>query len=227
VSAVSAETAQTLDRGLRLLSILAGEERGLSVTELATRLAVSRPAVYRLLATLEQHALVSRGPGGLTRLGLGLLPLARAVTPFVGEVAMPLLRRLAEDAAATAHLTVAEPGPGGATEAVAVAVVEPSHTNMHVAYRIGTRHSLERGAAGRAILAARNGGGDFVVTEGELQAGATGIAAPVLGVAGLEASVGLIAIGSGLDPVRVGPQVVATAAAIAAAVAAISGLPRP
>jgi DNA-binding IclR family transcriptional regulator len=94
---------------------------------------------------------------------------------------------------------------------------------MHVAYRVGTRHSLERGAAGRAILAARNGGGDsFVVTEGELQPGATGIAAPLRGVAGLEASVGLIAIGSALDPARVGPQVVATAAAIAAIATALS-----
>jgi AcrR family transcriptional regulator len=219
---MSAETAQTLDRGLRLLSVLAGEDRarGLSVTELAARLGVSRPAVYRLLATLEQHAMVSREAGGLTRLGLGLLPLARAVTPLLGEVAMPLLRRLAEDTGATAHLTVAEPGPGG--EAVAVGVVEPSRTNMHVAYRTGTRHPLERGAAGRAILAARNGGGGaFVVTEGELQPGATGIAAPVLGVAGLEASVGLIAMGPILDPALLGPQVVATAAAIAAAVAAL------
>ncbi|MDQ1419022.1 MAG: hypothetical protein QOJ52_984 [Acidimicrobiaceae bacterium] len=220
---MSAETAQTLDRGLRLLSVLAREDqpRGLSVTELAARLGVSRPAVYRLLATLEQHGMVWRDAGGLARLGLGLLPLARAVTPLLGEVATPLLRQLAEDTGATAHLTVAESGPGG--DAVAVAVVEPSHTDMHVAYRIGTRHSLERGAAGRAILAARNGGGDsFVVTEGELQPGATGIAAPLRGVAGLEASVGLIAIGSALDPARVGPQVVATAAAIAAIATALS-----
>jgi DNA-binding IclR family transcriptional regulator len=101
---------------------------------------------------------------------------------------------------------------------VAIAVVEPSHTAIHVAYRVGSRHRIERGAAGRAILAARGGdAASYVVSEGELQSGAVGIAAPVLGVAGLEASVGLVAIGPSLDPQLAGPQVVATAAALAAA----------
>jgi DNA-binding IclR family transcriptional regulator len=213
------ETSQTLDRGLRLLELVArGED--LSVTDLAARLGVSRPAVYRLLTTLEQHRLVARGGDGQVRLGLGVLPLARAVTPLLVEVATPLLRLLAEEMGATAHLTVAEPGSSGASgEAVAVAVVEPSRTELHVAYRVGSRHPLEKGAAGRAILSARNGPlvSAFVVTEGELQPGALGIAAPVLGVAGLEASVGLIALGQALDPRRAGPRVVATAAALAGA----------
>lgn len=41
------------------------------------------------------------------------------------------------------------------SEALAVAVVEPTWTDYHVAYRAGFRHPLDRGAAGRAILAAR------------------------------------------------------------------------
>ena len=73
---------------------------------------------------------------------------------------------------ATAHLTVVDGG-----EALAIAVVEPSWTSYHVAYRIGTRHALDRGAAGRAILAARAGPDGFVATDGELQSGAHGIAA--------------------------------------------------
>ena len=90
-----------------------------------------------------------------------------------------------------------------------------------MAYRVGSRHPLERGAVGRAILSARRDcGPGYVVTEGELQPGAVGIAAPVLGVAGLEASVGLIALGQALDPARAGPQVVATAAALAGALTA-------
>jgi DNA-binding IclR family transcriptional regulator len=207
----SGETSQTLDRALRFLALLADPSGGRSVTELAARLGVSRPALYRLLTTLEHHAMVDRAPDGQVRLGLGLLALARAVTPRLGDAALPVLRRLADETGATAHLTVAEPGG-----AVAVAVVEPAHTPMHVAYRVGTRHPLDRGAAGRAILAGRGGGGgSFVVTEGELQPGAVGIAAPVIGVAGLEASVGLIALGPLAGDW--GPRVVRAAAAVAAA----------
>nr|BFE83935.1 hypothetical protein GCM10020093_065360 [Planobispora longispora] len=43
-------------------------------------------------------------------------------------------------------------------DGLAVAVVEPSWTDMHVAYREGSRHPLSRGAAGLAILALRGAG---------------------------------------------------------------------
>ena len=49
----------------------------------------------------------------------------------------------------TAHLTIAD-----GDEALALAVIEPSWTDFHVSYRVGARHPLDRGAAGRAILAA-------------------------------------------------------------------------
>mgnify|MGYP003902800575 CR=1 FL=1 len=57
-----AETSQTLDRGLTVLEVLAESADGLTVTELAARLGVSRTVVYRLVVTLEQHALLRRGP---------------------------------------------------------------------------------------------------------------------------------------------------------------------
>jgi hypothetical protein len=52
-----------------------------------------------------------------------------------------------------------------------------------------------------------------VETAGELQSGAYGIAAPVPGVPGLEASVGVVALGP-LDPATAGPAVLAAAAAV-------------
>jgi hypothetical protein len=55
-----------------------------------------------------------------------------------------------------------------------------------------------------------------VTTTGQLQPGAYGVAAPIPQVEGLEASVGVVALGE-LDPAAVGPQVVATAAAVAKA----------
>jgi DNA-binding IclR family transcriptional regulator len=212
-SVVTAETSQTLDRGLRVLKLLADTDHGLTVTELANKLGVNRTVVYRLLATLEQHALVRRDLGGRARVGLGVLRLGRQVHPLVREAALPALRSLAEEIGATAHLTLVD-----GTEALAVAVVEPSWTDYHVAYRTGFRHPLDRGAAGRAILAGRGPDKDlgpgFVLTHGELEAGAGGAAAPVLGVTGIEGSVGVVMLTDSV-PQKVGERVVRAAQEVA------------
>ncbi|MEV0728760.1 MULTISPECIES: helix-turn-helix domain-containing protein [Polymorphospora] len=205
------ETAQTLDRGLRLLQLVADAPAGLTVTEAAARLGVGRTVVYRLVTALVQHGLVRRDTAGRLRLGVGVLQLARRAQPLLADAALPALRRLAEQVGATAHLTVAE-----GDEGVALAVVEPSWTAFHVAYRAGSRHPLDRGAAGRAILAGRLGDLGPVATVGELQPGAYGVAAPVPGVEGLAASVGVVALAA-LDIESVGPQVTAAATAIATA----------
>ncbi|CAG6397567.1 helix-turn-helix domain-containing protein [Streptomyces cocklensis] len=256
---MTAETSQTLDRGLRVLKLLADTDHGLTVTELAAKLGVNRTVVYRLLATLEQHSLVRRDLGGRARVGLGVLGLAHQVHPLLREAALPALRSLAEDIGATAHLTLVD-----GSEALAVAVVEPTWTDYHVAYRTGFRHPLDRGAAGRAILAGRgmqptpdgsrwerfadahDGGDDldgrdggqdqpeddrgsmarigtasvatslatdqvrYVLTHGELEAGASGAAAPLLGVPGVEGSVGVVMLSEAV-PERVGPRVVEAA----------------
>lgn len=212
---MAVETSQTLDRGLRVLALLAETPGGLTVTALAGQLGINRTIVYRLLATLELHGYARRDPDGRARLGLGVGALAAAVQPLVRDAALPVLRRLAEEVGATAHLTVADSGEG-----LALVVVEPSWTDFHVAYRVGSRHPLDKGAAGRAILAARSGGPPadrgFVVSEGELQSGAHGVAAPVPDIRPLEASVGVVTMGD-LDLVRVGPLVVRAARAVSEA----------
>jgi DNA-binding IclR family transcriptional regulator len=208
---MTAETSQTLDRGLRVLGLLASSPGGLTVTELATQLSVNRTVVYRLVTTLEQHALVRRDARGRLHVGLGALRLASAVQPVLRDLAVPVLRRLAESVGCTAHLTVAD-----GEEALALAVVEPSWTDFHVAYRIGARHPLTRGAAGKAILAGRDPAGEqLVTTVGELQTGAQGLAAAVRGVEGLQASVGIVTLDE-LDVDAVGPQVCEAAREVAA-----------
>lgn len=205
------ETSQTLDRGVSVLEVLAGTTGGLTVTELAGRLAVNRTVVHRLVATLEQHALVRRDGRGRLFVGLGVLQLAGAVHPALRELAQPVLRDLAEHVGCTAHLTVAD-----GDEALALAVVEPSWTDVHVRYRVGARHPLGQGAAGRAILLGRSDSEElFVTTTGELQPGARGLAAPVVGTPGLQASVGIVTL-TDLDVAVVGPAVVAAATRLAA-----------
>lgn len=212
---MAAETSQTLDRGLRVLSVLAAHPNGLTVTELAHIVGVNRTVAYRLVATLEQHGLARRDASARLHVGLGVLALARGLQPVLRELANPVLRALAENLGATAHLTVADGG-----EALAIAVVEPTWTDFHVAYRVGARHPLAQGAAGRAILLGRDIVSGSVVAEpyvrtsGELQPGARGLASPVLGVEGLEASVGVVTLGD-LDPVEAGARVAEAAAEVA------------
>ena len=206
------ETSQTLDRGLRLLEILAARDQGQTVTDLAEALDVARPVVYRLLATLEDHGLVAVDGAGRYRLGFGLVPLGGRLLPALRAAAEPHLRLLADEVGATAHLTVADGDDG-----VAVAVVEPSATAYHVAYRTGSRHPLDRGAAGKAILGGRRSPAQrrrWYLTTGELQEGAVGLAAP-LGHGQIEASVGVVALGR-IDERRIGPAVVNAAAALRA-----------
>jgi DNA-binding IclR family transcriptional regulator len=217
-AAPRSEASQTLDRGIRILESLAARAdlTGLTVTELATALGVGRPVVYRLVTTLEAHHLVARADDGRVRLALGISRLASAVTPIVRAEARPVLRELADAVGATAHLTVAE-----GDEALALVVVEPSWTDFHVAYRSGSRHRLDQGAAGRAILAGRAGEDGVVSSDGELQPGAHGLAVPLAAAApgavrgGVEASVGVVSLAP-LDARTVGPRLQHAARALRA-----------
>jgi DNA-binding IclR family transcriptional regulator len=178
--------SQTLARGLRVLRVLAAEPEGLTVSELAAELDTHRAGIYRLLAPLADERLVVRGEDGRFALGLGLLELSSAVRSRLQEVAVRELRRLADEVGATTALTIRD-----GEAAVVAAVVEPTSTVMHIAYRPGLRHSLDRAAPGLAILAggprlpgeraevelARGRG--WSETTGELLPGATGVAAPI------------------------------------------------
>ena len=204
------ETSQTLDRGLRVLRVLAASPEGLTITELAARLEVNRTVVYRLISTLEQHGLVRRDARSRLFVGLGVLHLASGVQPLLRDLAMPVLRQLAESIGSTAHLTVAD---GDA--ALALAVVAPTWTDVHVAYRVGARHPLSQGAAGKAITLLEAAEPAYAVTSGELQVGARGLAAPVRGVEGLRASVGVVTLEGSIDEEVVAPRVIAAAREVA------------
>ena len=212
---MTAETSQTLDRGLQVLESLADHPTGMTVTEIAKSLDVSRTIVYRLVVTLEQHGFLRRSQDGRCRLGMASLSLARQIHPVVRDAAVPSLRRLAEGVGATAHLTLVE-----GSEALAVAVVEPTRSDMHLSYRVGARAPVDRGVAGRAAVATRTSGRTlepgWVISGGDPSQGGYAVAAPVIGVVGFEASVGVLSMVE-LDAAQAGPRVVTAAAEIARA----------
>ena len=208
---MAAETSQTLDRGLRVLEVLADASDGLTVTELAAALDVSRTVIYRLVVTLEQHAFLRRTADGKCRLGLAVLSLGRQVQPLVRDASAPVLRRLADATASTAALYLAD-----GTDSLVIAIAEPAKSDVHVALRVGTRAPLEMGAAGRSILAARTAAGrpldpPWVISTGEPHSGAYGVAAPLTTLPGLEASIGVVSFGE-CDEADVGPKVARAAA---------------
>lgn len=177
---------QTLARGLRALELVAQAAEGMAITEVAAELDVHRTVAYRLLSTLEEFRLVTRGGDGRYRTGAGLAALAQGGFSSLREVATPYLRDLAQELESTVSLLVAE-----GDEAIALAVVEPANARYHLSFREGSRHPLDRGSAGIALQAAlppRSGEPKTVAearrdghasTHGQVEPGAYGIAAPL------------------------------------------------
>lgn len=186
-SASPANHSLTLDRGLRVLRVLAEYPDGLSVSELASALQTHRAGIYRLLGPLVEQRLVHRTERGRHLLGIGLVELASRVRPRLQEVAIPQLRILADDMGATTALTLRD-----GEEAVVAAVVEPRNADAHIIYRVGLRHRLDQAASGMAILAggtprpgerpevAQARARGWARSASELLKGTTGVAAAIL-----------------------------------------------
>jgi DNA-binding IclR family transcriptional regulator len=221
-------TLQTLDRGLTVLTLVASRPHGISVADLTEALGVHRAITYRLVATLHAHQLVVRGTDGLVYLGAGVTGLAQSYLPHLRDLVQPVLVKLADELRATSFLSVAE-----GDECVVVHTAEPRGTALRVTYQPGTRHTLELGAPGLAILAGRPETPDdservrearrvgYAVTRGELQEGAVGCSAPLPRIGEgtlLEGSIGVVAIGA-LDAEHAGRLSMEAAASLAAQLA--------
>lgn len=144
----SAVTNQTLDRGLRALEYIAEARAAPSIDDLAAELGVGRSIAYRLVRTLEDHGLTSRDAAGRCRPAHRLTVLARGVDSTVQAAARPELERLADVLGLTAFVAVA-----AGSDAITLDSAEPSRADTVVGYRPGTRHPLDAGAPGLALLA--------------------------------------------------------------------------
>lgn len=193
-------TLQTLDRGLETLDLVSRNPEGVSVAAISAHLGVHRAIAYRIVATLEERALVSRSADGLLRLGGGLMALAARFEPQLRAAAQPKLGALAAETEATAFLTVAD-----GAECVVISVAAPDRGALSVGYRLGSRHPVGLGASGVAILAARPARDDdpepvraarragYAVSRGQIQKGAVGVASPLRAHPG-GACVGVVAM---------------------------------
>src|SRR5688572_9116513 len=138
----------SLRRGLQALDVLAEDDRGLGVVDVARRLGVDKSQASRMLRVLADHGLAERDPASrVYRLG----PRAFAYAAVVSErrllrIAPPVLERLVRETGERAHLS--------ALDGTAVLTLL-SHSPQHAVQAAGwTGRSVPAycTAAGRALL---------------------------------------------------------------------------
>ncbi|SOJ57271.1 Transcriptional repressor IclR [Mycobacterium simulans] len=178
--------SQTLARGLTALQLIAASPTGLTMQDVADQVGVHRTIAYRLLSTLAQFRLVTKGEDGRYRPAGGLAVLGASFDHNLRQVCLPTLRSLADELGTTVSLLVAE-----GDEQVAIAVIVPTQVAYQLAFHEGSRYPLDRGAAGIALLssmrprpgerdlvaAARERG--WVMTHGEIEPNTYGLAVAV------------------------------------------------
>jgi DNA-binding IclR family transcriptional regulator len=203
---------QTLSRGIRALELLAESDTPVSISDLAQRLGLHRSIAYRVVRTLEEHRLVARDSAGDLKLGPSLASLARNVDRDLQTAALPELTQLANGLGMTAFLAVQDED-----DAVTLLSVEPRAALATVAQRPGTRHSLDRGAPGRAVRRlVRRGKYDlpFETSQDEVIQGLSSIAVPLDAPGQPAAAIAVVYLSAPVDVAAIGRHLADAATAI-------------
>lgn len=139
---------QSLERALRLLSLLAGAS-DLRLTDIADGLGGNQTTALRTLRVLEQHGYVKRTSDGLYRLGARLIELGAAAVESVDLPAelRPHMIALSQEFNATAHIGMLRDNM-----ITVIDKVDPPDSPVRYSAR-GTRMPLHATAAGKAALA--------------------------------------------------------------------------
>jgi IclR family transcriptional regulator, KDG regulon repressor len=145
-------TLSTLDRGLRILELLASDEAkvGMTLTELGHALGMHRSTMFRFLATLRARGYIDRDPvTDRYRLGSRVLTIAGAFLDNldIRHVARPALQALCDRTHELVHLATLDRG-----EVVTVERIEGKHP-VSLQTGVGARRPVYCTASGKAILA--------------------------------------------------------------------------
>lgn len=146
-------SSSSLRRALALLMHVAEHGTrpdGLSLTQIATALQISKSSALRLATPLVETGLLLRTPDrGHYRLGSGTLELGQAYLESLDlrSVAVPYLQSLLAETGDTCHLVVRD-----GLHVVYIDKVE-NVTTVRMASRIGKRMPLQCTAVGKSILA--------------------------------------------------------------------------
>lgn len=151
-TASTTPTAPMVERAFRLLELLSLSEEGLTLSDMARTLDMSKGSMHGLLKTLENSGAIEQSEERLYTLGPRIYNLAQAYTQRAGlrHFALPAMQRLAANIGETIFL--------GRVEQERVQIIEyveaeKEHPHLHISARRGTRIHLLAGATGRVVLA--------------------------------------------------------------------------
>jgi IclR family acetate operon transcriptional repressor len=144
-------TVQSLTRALQLLELLAGDDEGYRLMDIAARSGLSSSTAHRLLTTLEQRQFVQFDrETSLWYIGVRSFSVGAAFARRrrISGLALPVMRRLRDSCSESVNLGIADLG-----DIVFVTQVE-SREVMRAIGKPGFRAPLHGTAMGQAILAA-------------------------------------------------------------------------
>jgi len=146
---------QSVERAFFLLEALAevGPE-GMTLSDLARLLGVSKSSAYAILQTLLAGGFVADSGSGMSRryrLGMALARLGDVVVSQIAlrDVAMSVMRELTRETGLTSRVAVLDE-----PYAVVIARVDAPHSTVRFTANLGKREHLHCSAVGKAMLAA-------------------------------------------------------------------------
>lgn len=152
LSHTGAIPAPMVERAFRLLDILSSSEDGLTLSELARVLDMSKGSIHGLLKTLESCGAIEQNGERIYVLGPKVYDLAQNYLQQAGlrRFALPAMQRLATGLGETLFL--------GRAEQECVRIIEcindeSEYSSLHISAPRGTRVHLLAGATGRLVLA--------------------------------------------------------------------------
>jgi IclR family KDG regulon transcriptional repressor len=150
--ATSSVAAPMVERAFRLLDLLSFSEEGLTLSDLARLLGMSKGSVHGLLKTLESNRVVEQIEDRHYILGPRIFELAQAYgqRPDLRRFALPVMRRLAASIGQTVFLGRVEEDRIRILECVEDEQGPPS---LRISARRGGRIPLLAGATARVVLA--------------------------------------------------------------------------
>jgi DNA-binding IclR family transcriptional regulator len=144
-----AYSAPALEKGFRVIELLAEHPRGLSISEIAQGLGLSMSEIFRIIMVMERHNWLRRGLGDRFRVTTKVLDLAYKATPAeeLVQAAIPHMRDLSRDIEQSCHLVIRD-----GERALVVANQQASGPTAF-SVRIGAVLQLEATCSGHVLLA--------------------------------------------------------------------------